>query len=671
MRTFLLVFAVAATALVAWLFLSEGGPASRGGRLRGADTPVEPPPRAQEKEGVRGPPTKAPAPGRVFPLQGYVRDPGGAPVAGAIVRVTVQGGFVTDTTEEQGAYAVESPSPICTFDVWAAGYLPVVGTVGGRSNLEIDFVFDGEGPWRKDFTLRPAASLTGYVYDDAGQPVRGARVYVVPADYALLDRETVANVVLSDERGAFSFPGLPAGVTDVGARAPGFLPLIVKDVAIPERGTMQQDLRLVRGREIVVTVINAPECEYDVEVAQDAFIQKNLLRVTAADSRLRAMLLPPGGADALADALVGRAFADLPVVAATPRNDGRIHAAPDPVADRFDLSGVGRGPADVAARVTDLEVRTDGTIVRFGGLIVEPGLGEKLDTTEPEVTLTLVPAIAITVNVRDAVTGNPLEPTVVRRTAGVAAPLPVSSQGISYQAPRDDRRHALAFTLDGYQDARLDLPDLRSFDPALRGPSFDVAMQPTAMGETGAFYVVFEPPLKGRVALVGRDASGAERWRKHIEDADKEGRWAVEEVPVGEYAVSVLATGMVPAFLPRVVVARGLKDTYRVTLTAGGGLSLKVTDVEGQLLDQVHLMLKDATGNQIDVHVLSHVSEGSAFVSINYLPSAAAAKADSGLASGFYEIAVYREGFEVGRRPFEVRGTDIAQVEIALAKAAK
>jgi hypothetical protein len=117
------------------------------------------------------------------------------------------------------------------------------------------------------------------------------------------------------------------------------------------------------------------------------------------------------------------------------------------------------------------------------------------------------------------------------------------------------------------------------------------------------------------------------------------------------------------------VIARGLKDTYRVTLTPGGGLSLKVTDAEGQILDQVQMLLKDQAGNQIDVHVLSHVSEGRAFVSINYLPSAAVAKADSGLAPGFYEIRVYREGYALGTKSFEVRGTDVAVVEIALAKA--
>jgi hypothetical protein len=209
----------------------------------------------------------------------------------------------------------------------------------------------------------------------------------------------------------------------------------------------------------------------------------------------------------------------------------------------YRIAGVGAGPADVAARVT-----------RLGGLrtglafIAEPGLSEKLDTVAPEVTLTLVPGTFATINVRDAVTGNPLEPEVVRKTAGVSADLPVDREKTTYLLPRDERRHTLVFTLDGYQESKLDLPDLRQFaSDAPQPPSFDVAMQPTAAGETGMFYVAFDPPLVGRVALVGRDSTGTPRWQKHLETSDKEGTWAVEEVPVGEYAVSVLATGMVPA----------------------------------------------------------------------------------------------------------------------------
>jgi len=72
----------------------------------------------------------------------------------------------------------------------------------------------------------------------------------------------------------------------------------------------------------------------------------------------------------------------------------------------------------------------------------------------------------------------------------------------------------------------------------------------------------------------------------------------------------------------------GFAEAFGTALVAaGGGLALKVTDIAGQLLDQVHLMLKDQAGNQIDVHVLSHVSEGRAFLSVNYLPSAASARA--------------------------------------------
>jgi hypothetical protein len=389
------------------------------------------------------------------------------------------------------------------------------------------------------------------------------------------------------------------------------------------------------------------------------------------------MLLPPGGADALADALVGRSFADYPVVAA-----GGLSSP-----GNYLLAGVAPGAADIAARVVQA------TGAPFEGFLVERGLGEKLDTTASEVTLTLVPAVAVTINVRSSVTGDRLDPEVTRRTAGVEGEFPVEmatplrsgsaevAVGQSYWLPLDDRRHVLRFTLDGYEEAALDLPNLRSQEQytallavgpiTLLAHPFDVAMRPTATGENGSFYVVFEPPLDGRVALVGRDASGAQRFVKHIEAADREGRWAVEDVPVGEYAVSVLATGMVPATLPRVVVARGLKDTYRVTLTPGGGLALRVTDGEGQLLDKVHLVLKDQGGTEIDVHVLSHVSEGRAFLSVNYLPSSASARADSGLAPGFYEIAVYREGFDIGRKSFEVRGTAVAEVEIALAKAAK
>jgi hypothetical protein len=95
-------------------------------------------------------------------------------------------------------------------------------------------------------------------------------------------------------------------------------------------------------------------------------------------------------------------------------------------------------------------------------------------------------------------------------------------------------------------------------------------------------------------------------------------------------------------------------------------VSLKVTDAAGELLEKVWLELRDPAGAQIDVHVITHVSEGRAFLSINYLPSDATARADSGLAPGPYAITVYKPGYDPAIREFVVQGTEVASVTIAL-----
>jgi len=123
---------------------------------------------------------------------------------------------------------------------------------------------------------------------------------------------------------------------------------------------------------------------------------------------------------------------------------------------------------------------------------------------------------------------------------------------------------------------------------------------------------------------------------------------------------------MVPVTIPRVVVTRQLKETHRIRIERGGGLSFKVTGPDGKLLDKVHLILKNAAGVRIDIHVLTHVSEGRGFLSVNYLPSAATAKADSGLMPGGYTLTVVKEGYEPGTEEFVIRGQEIADVAISL-----
>ena len=123
---------------------------------------------------------------------------------------------------------------------------------------------------------------------------------------------------------------------------------------------------------------------------------------------------------------------------------------------------------------------------------------------------------------------------------------------------------------------------------------------------------------------------------------------------------------MIPASLPRVDVRRGYRETYRVRLERGGGLDFKVTDAEGALLEKVHLFLKDPAERQVDVHVMTQVSGQRGFVSVNYVPSAAAARADSGLAPGAYTLTAWKEGYEPATESFAIRGTEVAQVTIVL-----
>ena len=63
---------------------------------------------------------------------------------------------------------------------------------------------------------------------------------------------------------------------------------------------------------------------------------------------------------------------------------------------------------------------------------------------------------------------------------------------------------------------------------------------------------------------------------------------------------------------------------------------------------------------------MTHVSEGRAFLSVNYLPSAATARADSGLAPGDYTLTVFKEGFEPATEGFVIRGHEVAEVAITL-----
>jgi len=600
--------ALALVGYLGWTLLDGDSSRHGGARGRGAEAPPEELPPPAVEEGGRGGDAGDEAGGEdpvgleQRRLSGRVTDTAGRPIPGALVAVA-DGGPRTATARD-GSFALRVAPRVHYVEALSPGYLPA----GKSLDLRADRSYD--------FRLEEAASLSGTVADAAsGAPVAGAVVYAISAERAFLDDPSRANTAVSGEDGRYVFYGLPAGTTDLGVRKPGYLPLVVEDVVVPAGGEHERAFRIERGRRIDVSVKNADERTV----------------VFVSHPGLRDEHLPPGGLPALADALIGRSLVDVPVTRVAP--DGPAHVPP--------------GPIDAEAR-SPLK-------------ITEPGLGSVRDHTGPRLELELLDARVVVLEVVDGATGEALAPAILRESSGSVERFSVErspSDGAT-RVPADGRQHTLHLALDGYQPASVALrPDQ---------DEYEARMQPLAEGATGAFRLEFTPPLEtGRVAVVGRDADGRRRWVEHVERPDEEGRWRVADVPVGEWTVSVLATGMVPVTL-RVHVARGFEATHRVALTRGGGLRLEVVDPDGELLDKVGLLLRDESGTKIDLHVHSRLGGNRSFVSVNYLPVAATITADNGLAPGAYTILAGREGYRQARATFVVRGTEVTPVELTLA----
>jgi len=578
-------------------------------------------------------PTQKPvnAPGRYL-LFGFVTEASGDPLPGAVVGATpLNGGEALSViSDKDGRYQMELPFFAVAFDVAAKGFLPLVGTVRGRSNGRREFTIEGKDPSRHDFRLDRGAVLAGRVVGPQGEPVVGASVYRIPAEHQLLDAPSIANVTVTNERGEYAFPGIADGTADLGVRARGYLPALKTDVKVEGLREVRQEFVLDRGRAVVATV------EFEAKPG------KEVGRVVAADSRLREKLLPPGGLELLADALVGRAFIDLPVVSALQEPDGKAR-----------LGGLPAGPADFEVDVMGASSTA---------WIAEPGIGRLLDNTDSEITLRPIPAGQVAPTVVDAITRETLHPKITR-TADSAGPFPidVAVDGLLFVVPTDDRRHTLKFELAGYQTAEFVLPRERE-EPH----DISIEMQPIADNQTGSIRLTFDREMKGRVGVMGRGEGGVRQFT--AKGPDLKGRWLIEKIPPGEWDLSILATGMIPAELVGVQVIAGQTRELQVALSAGGGIELRIEGPDGKLLDKVSLKLVNANNEQIDIHFVTMVSGSRGFTSINYIPSAATARADSGMAPGNYVLYAGRKDYELGSSEFVLYGTEVAKVTVRLEK---
>lgn len=537
-------------------------------------------------------------------LSGFVFDTSRTPVRGALI---VLPGGVEIVTAGDGHYALDTEQTNVTVQVRARGYLPLVQEdtlIGADTEL--------------DFTLERAAVLTGNVTDSGGRPVEGAIVYRVFAEHQIAESPVTAR---TNAAGVYLFPGLEQGVADLGIRAPGFLPALTRDVGIEGLGEHRQDFVLQSGRTVRFKVAG-------LDPATSA-------EVIGADSRLRSALLPPGGAQLLENALVGREFVDRPVV--TVLGVGNASG---------ELRGLPHGPVDLTVRGTGER--------KFW--IAEPGTGKLIDNVDSDITLTLLPARIVGPVVRDAVTREVIFPKITRISDGAPFVIDVYLEDKLFLIPVDDRRHLLRFELTGYVSKDVDVP---------KGSEIEVVLQPAADSETGKLRLVFDPELKGRLGVLGRSETGA---RQFIARKDLKGSWIVEKIPVGSWNFTFLGTGMVPVKVPDVRIVAGTTQELTVVAYAGGGMELKIVDEAGNVLDKVSLALRAPDDTQVDIHFLTMVSGSRGFTTINYIPAAATARADSGLAPGSYTLWAGREGYESGSSDFSIAGTEVAKVTVTLRK---
>jgi protocatechuate 3,4-dioxygenase beta subunit len=180
-------------------------------------------------------------------VEGTVQDGSRRPVGGASITVRPRDEYVrewTAVTDAEGHYRLGPVEPgAYTFDLSAPRYVDVEDE---PRRLEAD-------TGRVDFTLRSAATVTGVVVDEEGQPVSQLRLElsrpVAPED----EDEMSSPMAWSDEEGRFAIDASVAGEWTLGVADERFISKSVRVQAPAE------NLRVVltRGATVVGTVSDA------------------------------------------------------------------------------------------------------------------------------------------------------------------------------------------------------------------------------------------------------------------------------------------------------------------------------------------------------------------------------------------------------------------------------
>ncbi|HEV8582481.1 MAG TPA: carboxypeptidase-like regulatory domain-containing protein [Thermoanaerobaculia bacterium] len=181
------------------------------------------PASAKLSQGATRIPTLALSPART--LAGRVVDKGGAPLAGVVMTVAGRStAFRLDRaasralSDAEGRFLLRGLAPSPSYDLTASrtGYRAAQATVAAAGEVRL--------------VLERARSAHGVAVDARKRPLAGVEVTVrpSPADAG----PDGAATVLTDDRGRFKVPALPADRVDLEARRQGFAPTVVPGVAV-------------------------------------------------------------------------------------------------------------------------------------------------------------------------------------------------------------------------------------------------------------------------------------------------------------------------------------------------------------------------------------------------------------------------------------------------------
>ncbi|MCB9896996.1 MAG: carboxypeptidase regulatory-like domain-containing protein [Planctomycetes bacterium] len=185
-------------------------------------------------------------------LTGLVRDGDGRPVAGAIVQVGGEGGWVGEgdargapprrtTSDAGGAFA---------FDGLPPGATDVLARADGFAPLEQRVVLAADDTTRVELVLLPGGVVLGEVHDEDGLPVVGAHVAL--GTLGGFGRHGA----ISDGAGRVEIDGVEAGIHIVQVTQPEFVPR-TDHVSVDEGETAELQITLVRGGVIEGRVLDA------------------------------------------------------------------------------------------------------------------------------------------------------------------------------------------------------------------------------------------------------------------------------------------------------------------------------------------------------------------------------------------------------------------------------